>query len=141
MKATFQDFLVENPSCSGLTDNTDAQEVFEILSTDENIIKMLELSDQNQPALAACVEELEKWHDAKTVNAFPFKSKDGNENFNKTAVGRMVKTVLAPFGYEVSSRKAISQKFCSGYFTSASCYKKTAPARLMVKKVITPVEL
>ena len=138
MKATFRDFLVENPSCSGLTDNTDAQEVFEILSTDENIIKMLELSDQNQPALAACVEE---WHDAKTVNAFPFKSKDGNENFNKTAVGRMVKTVLAPFGYEVSSRKAISQKYCSGYFTSASCYKKTAPARLMVKKVITPVDL
>ena len=140
MKATFHDFLAENPSCSGLTDNKDAQEVFEILSTDENIIKMLELSDQGQPALAACVEELEKWHDAKTANEFSFKAKEGNANFNKKAVGRMVKTILAPFGYEVSSRKAISQKYCSGCFSSASCYKKTAPARLMVKKVITPVE-
>ena len=48
MKATFQDFLVENPSCSGLTDNTDAQEVFEILSTDE-VVRLLEQPSGDTP--------------------------------------------------------------------------------------------
>ena len=139
MKATYRDFLEENKVCSGLTNNQDAKEVFEKLSKDENIILMLELSEQNQPALSACVAEIEEWHDSKVTNAFSFKNTDPKGNFNKNAVGRMVKTILAPFGYVTNGRKAIAQKYESRYFSSATCYKKEKLARLMVKKVIVEV--
>ena len=140
MLPTFDDFLKENKKCSGLSDNLDAQEVFEILSTEVNIIKMLELCDQKQPALAACVAELKKWQDGNSGNNFPLRGAGKHSDFNKTVVGRMVKTILAPFGYTPYTRKTIPTKYGSTDFSSASCYKKTENASLMVKKMIVPTE-
>ena len=142
MKATYQDFLENNKNCSGLTDNKDAQDVFDILSKDENIIEMIEYTNLHKPALMPCVKDLIKWHENKTKNTFPFKGNGKTENFNKRAVGNMVKTILEPFGYEVDSRKAIPKEIGKDYFTSAStyCISKEKPAKLIIKKVIIPIE-
>lgn len=135
MKATFNDFLTEHPNCSGLVDKVDAATIFNILSEDENIIKMIDYSEQGQPALSACVAVLETWYDSQNIHDFSFE-----EAFNKMAVGRMIKTILAPFGYEVSARKAISKKCGSKYFSAASCYRMTGTPKMAVKKIIVPVE-
>ena len=54
MKTTFNDFIMENKNCSGYENNKDMQELFDKLNADENIIKMIEFSDRDKPALAAC---------------------------------------------------------------------------------------
>ncbi|MGN0466953.1 MAG: hypothetical protein ACI4F9_11490 [Lachnospiraceae bacterium] len=135
MKATFNNFLTENPNCSGFVDKSDAITIFNILSEDKNIIKMIDYSEQGHPALSACVATLEAWYDSQSMHDFSFE-----EDFNKMAVGRIIKTILAPFGYEVSSRKAISKKCGSKYFSSASCYRMTGTPKMVVKKIIVPVE-
>lgn len=131
MKATFEDFLIENSNCSGFTENVDAIEIFELLSEDEVIIDMIELSDQGRPALEACIKRVESWYSNQSNNLI-----DLNDDFTRKAIGRMIKTILLPFGYEVCSRKAISKQCGSNFFTSASCYKKTGIARLKVVKKI-----
>ena len=51
MKATFNDFLVENPTCIRFDNNQDAIKLFELLSEDENIISMIEYADFRQHTL------------------------------------------------------------------------------------------
>lgn len=134
MKATFNDFLIENPSCNGFSSSTDAECIFDILSKDENIIAMVEAVEQGRPGLEPCISELETWYE-KT----PLSDVSLNDEFARKAIGRMVKTILEPFGYEVSSRKSISKSINSQFFKTASCYKRTGKARLKVVKQIVEV--
>ena len=118
MKATFTQFLEENKNCSGLDSNPDARAIFDFLNLDENIIKMVDYSDQGKPALAACVLELEAMYDA-----IPQPTLDLNDAFTRTAVGRMVKCILKPFGYRVVKQKDFPKQRKGKYFVSASCYE------------------
>ena len=124
MKATFEDFLKENSNCRGLENDINAKKIFDLLSEDGNIIKMVEVSELGYPALAPCVKQVEEHSDNMNMNF--------NDPFPKTAVGKMVKTILKPFGYESTNQKEISQNYRGEYFKSASCYKKTGKAKLEV---------
>jgi len=65
MRATIADLIADNPNCQKLRGNMDAEAIFDILSKDENIILMIEMSDLNKPALAACVGEVERYIDSR----------------------------------------------------------------------------
>ena len=110
----FQDFLDETPICSKLEGNAMAEAAFEELSKIPNIYKMIVMSDKGEPALAACISDVEKL--LRQQNQF-----DLNVDFNKQALGRMVKTILEPFGYYPVKEKPIREGL-SGFVTSAAVY-------------------
>ena len=124
MKATFEDFLKENQNCRGLGKSINAKKIFDLLSKDENIIKMIEITELGYPALAPCIKLVEKYSNNIDMNF--------NDSFPKTAVGKMKKTILKPFGYESTNQKEISQIYRGKYFKSASCYKRLGKASLEV---------
>ena len=124
MKATFEDFLKENQNCRGLGKSINAKKIFDLLSKDENIIKMIEITELGYPALAPCIKLVENYSNNIDMNF--------NDSFPKTAVGKMVKTILKPFGYESTNQKEISQIYRGKYFKSASCYKRLGKASLEV---------
>lgn len=62
---------------------------------------------------------------------------DFNENYPRTVVGKMAKTILKPFGYRPTIQRNLPRE-CGEveYFTSASCYELSAPATMRVVKRI-----
>ena len=134
MKATFNDFLAENPNCSKYQGNPDAIAIFDLLSKDENIIGMIDASEAGQPALSACVHEIEDYFDSHPNPAI-----DLNDGFTRTAIGRMIKSILAPFGYEVTVQKDLPKATKGKYFTSASCYEKSGAATMKVIRTIAEI--
>jgi hypothetical protein len=126
--------IAANPNCQKLRGNIDAEAIFNILSKDENIIAMLEISDLGKPALSACIKEIEKYFDLQKAPTF-----DLNEGFSKQAVGRMVKTIIKPFGYETHIQRELPKSCASKYFTSATCYRKTGIATMKVVKTIVEI--
>lgn len=134
MKATFDDFIAENPNCSKFKGDPDAISVFDILSKDENIISMIDVSEAGKPALTACVKEIETFFENQNNPTF-----DLTDGFTRTAAGRMIKTVLAPFGYEVTVQKDLPKASDAKYFTSASCYEKSGTATMKVVRTIAEV--
>lgn len=135
MKATFNDFLNENPNCTKFAGNPHAITVFELLSKDDNIISMIDVSEASKPALAPCVAELESFYDSLSSPQMDF-----TDGFTRTVVGRMVKTILNPFGYEVTVQKDLPKAFKGKYFTSASCYSKTGKATMQVIRTIAEIK-
>ena len=131
MKATFTDFIAENLNCTKYADNTDAQHIFELLSKDDSIISMVDASESGKPALSPCVNIVEDYFDNQKAPTFDLK-----DGFTRTVVGRMVKTILAPFGYEPSVQKDLPKAIGARYFTSASCYVKTGIASMRIVKTI-----
>ncbi|MDD2579759.1 MAG: hypothetical protein PHP40_06725 [Eubacteriales bacterium] len=134
MKATFTDFIEENRNCSKFENNRDAMDIFALLSDDDNIIRMIDMSDMEKPALAACVNCVETHFDRQTNPTIDLK-----DEFTRTAVGRMIKTILKPFGYEVTIQKSLPKATRGRYFSSASCYAKTGTASMKVIRTIVEV--
>ena len=135
MKAVYSDFITDNKNCSGFKSNKDAEKIFDFLNQDEIIIKMAECADQSKPALAGCVLELEQFYDGMENPKIDF-----NDGFTRTVVGRMVKSILKPFGYRVDGKKDFPKNCKGKYFTSASCYKlDTSCATMRIVKRIEPV--
>ena len=134
MKATFNDFLAENPNCSKYDGNPDAIAIFDLLSKDENIIGMIDASEAGKPALSACVDEIEAFFSNQQNPTFFL-----TDDFTRQAVGRMIKTILAPFGYEVTVQKDLPKALKGKYFTSASCYTKSGTPTMKVIRTITEV--
>lgn len=134
MKATFSDFLASNPNCSKYGLLSDANKIFDFLSSDEIIIKMIDSVENSKNALAGCVEELELFY-------YNLKSKqiDFSDGFTRTVIGRMIKTILAPFGYLPTAQKGFSKNCHVKYFSSASCYEKKAPASMRIVKRVEEI--
>ena len=118
MKASFSDFINDNKNCSNFEFNSDARKIFDFLNQDDNIIKMAEYADQGKPALAGCVLELEEFYDTMHTSSIDF-----CDGFTRTVIGRMVKSILKPFGYIVEKQKDFPKNRKGKYFISASCYK------------------
>jgi len=95
---------------------------------------MIDASEAGKPALSACVDEIEAFYDSQ-----PSPTLDLTDGFTRTAVGRMVKSILAPFGYEVTVQKDLPKATKGKYFTSASCYTKSGIAKMEVKRTIVEV--
>ncbi|MBC7075291.1 MAG: hypothetical protein H5T98_04330 [Syntrophomonadaceae bacterium] len=134
MKATFNDFLKENPNCSKFANNSDAIAIFNILSKEKNIIAMIDASDAGKPALSACVNEVESFFENSNNPTI-----DLRDGFTRTVIGRMVKSILAPFGYEPSIQKDLPKAISAKYFTSASCYEKTGTASMRIVRTIEEI--
>jgi len=140
MKATYENFIADNPTCSKYKNCNDARRVFDILSEDANLISMVDATESGKPALLGCLGVLEKSFDDKQFTSF-----DLTDGFARTVVGRMVRSVLAPLGYLVLEPQSRSQKDFpksarAKYFKSASCYEKTGTATMKVVKTIVPVQ-
>jgi hypothetical protein len=127
MKKTFKEFIAEAPRYKKLYQIREVQYLFEaIFSRDDVIIMMIQESERNKPALEGCVEEVESYCLSLTPNAFDIQS-----HFCRQAIGRMIKSVLEPFGYTKYGEKRLSKRN-GGIITSASTYKKTISATLCV---------
>lgn len=111
----FQDFLDETPICSKLEGNAMAEAAFEELCKIPNIYKMIVMSEKGEPALAACISDVEKLLGQQ--DEF-----DLNVDFNKQALGRMVKTILEPFGYSWTGQEKPIRRELSDFITSAAVY-------------------
>lgn len=136
MMANFNDFMIENPNCSKFFELADVKELFELISKDENIIKMIEKSDAKKSALLGCLAEIEEWYEKKESCEI-----DLHDDFTKTMVGRMIKTILAPFAYYPVKQKDIPAAYSKKYFASASCYayKEEMNPTMKIEKTITYV--
>lgn len=136
MKATYEEFIRANPNCSGYQDNPDAKKIFEFLNQDDIIIKMIESADQGRPALAGCVFELENFY--KDLNSTMISFDDG---FTRTVIGRMIKVIIEPFGYQVTKQKDFTKNKRGEFFTSASCYALTGSATMHIVKRVEPINM
>lgn len=131
MKATFENFVSSAPFCKKFEKNFYYQQVFDFLSEDETIIKMIEASENGRPALAACCQELEKQCKNFPESEFTF------NNETKQNIGRMIKIILEPFGYIPNSTKGIPNQI-STQFKNASCYSfdnEAKPTLKVVKRI------
>lgn len=133
MKATYEDFKNEvgNANCSGYFGNEDMEELFNFLSEDNHIIRMIEMTEMQKPALAGCAKDVESWFLRKNNPKI-----DLADGFTRTVIGRLVKTILKPFGYEVTKQKDMPKGLDCKFFASASCYKKTGIATMHIVKRI-----
>lgn len=136
MKATYNDFLAANPNCSKFTSNKDAMAVFDFLNRNDNIIKMIDYCEMGKTALSACVSELEAF-----VCNLPQSSFDLTDGFTRTVIGRMIKSVLEPFGYRPTVQKAFPKNCNVKYFSSASCYSLTGPATMKIAKYVAEIQM
>ena len=136
MKKSFQDFMHSNPNYRKFEHNADAVQIFDFLSEDESIIKMIDVSEQGKPALAAVVKQLEM-----LLADIPAPTISFVDNFTKQMVGTMIKCILEPFGYRVKGQKALPKDSGAKQFVSASCYQLNpeVPISLKVVKKIEEV--
>ena len=124
-KANFQDFINSNTILAKFQNNTDAQKIFDILNEDEQIYAAILATENGKPALSASIKKIEKYiSDNKSVFF--------TSNFERQAVGRMQKFILAPFGYVPNDiQKSVNSKF----FTVATCYEKDESKATMAIKI------
>ena len=134
MKATFTDFLNENPTCVKFADNSDAKKLFDFLSEEINIIDMIAVCDLNKPALAACACKIEKFVEANALSQI-----DLTDKFTRTMIGRMIKTILSPFGYLPTTQTDLPLNARGQIFTSGTRYEKKGYATMEIVKTIREI--
>lgn len=133
MKATYDDFIRENPTCAKMADSAVPQALFDLLSEDASILAMIDASEQGKPALSGCVRQVEKFLEDHPASYF-----DVSNPTVRQTVGCMVKTILRPFGYRVTKQKNLP-KGAGTYFASASCYALSVPKEATMR-VIKKIE-
>ena len=136
-KATYEDFIRQNPNCKKFENDDDMQNIFCFLSKDFVITQLIDMSEVGKPALAPVAKNVE--HFFMDTNKEHINSLD--DNFTKQAVGLMVKTILDPFGYAVWKQKDLPKSANAMKFQSASVYRRdiTKKATMRVTKHIEEV--
>lgn len=117
--------------------NLDTKEMMEFLSSPESVNKMIVASDMKLPALSPVVKELEtRFGNCKEA---PLNHDGPNHNAkNRQNVGRMVKFIMAQYGYVptdggLSENARIPKNAGSKYFSTGAVYEKL----LTPKRTIT----
>jgi hypothetical protein len=118
-KATFNDFIKQNPNCKKFENDVTMQDIFCFLSQDDTVIKLIDTSDGGKPALAPMVADVENFF-TDTTKTY---ANTLDDNFTKQAIGLMIKTILAPFGYVVWKQKDLPKNSRATKFQSASVYR------------------
>ncbi len=135
MKAKFEDFINDAQNYKKYDGDPTAIHIFEkILSKDENIISMIDTSESNKPALSACINEVENYFLTQSNPFF-----DLNDSFAKQGLGRMVRVILEPFGYEPKSQKDMPKACNSQFVKSAMSYELTGKATMKVIRAIVEI--
>jgi hypothetical protein len=139
MLAIFNDFIEQNLNCQKYQNDSDMLEVFAFLSQEDNIIKMLKASDENKPALAPVAVAIEQiFADPDRVHTNTL-----DDDFTKQAVGRLIKTILKPFGYVTKIQKDLPKDVSATKFASATVYRfdETEPRTMKMETVIRIVSI
>jgi hypothetical protein len=113
MKATFSDFISQNPICKMFESDEVMREIFDFLSKGFIIAQMIAMSEAGKPALAPVARDIEQIF---------LDYGQALDNFTKRAIGRMVKTILEPFGYNAYTQKNLPKSSNSANFQTASVY-------------------
>lgn len=125
-KASFEDFLEENKNYNKVFENKETRFIFDhILSNDYNIIAMIYASDMGLPALDVCLREIESYYEKSLTKEFNLADK-----FTKQGLGKLCKSVLAPFGYVPSGRNG---RVHSEYIDTSMIYKKEGNPSMKVE--------
>lgn len=114
MKNTYKKFIITQPKYSSFSNNTTAEGIFNFLSDIENINKMIWSCNNDKPALAGCIYDLE----VKYGNDKHFNFEDRHV---KQCIGSMVGFILEPYGYEALKSKRMP-KGQTRFFSSAKVY-------------------
>lgn len=124
-KATFADFVRQNPSYRVKFDNKETRHVFDnILSDNYTISGMIHASNVGAPALDVCMREIEDF-----FNNSPSKEFDLEDAYTRQGLGKLVKTVLEPFGYVPDSRKTMIHR---DYVKTSTVYAIKEQPRMKV---------
>ena len=136
-KATFEDFIKQNPNCKKFESDDDMQDIFDFLSQDFIIIQLIDMCEVGKPALAPVAANVEHFF----MDISKPHSHSIEDSFTKQAVGLMVKTILEPFGYSVWTQKDLPKSARATKFQSASVYRRdiTKTATMRVAKRIEEV--
>ncbi len=128
----YKDFIKNNKNCNGYKDDVGMQEIFNFLCEERNVIKMVEYSDVKKPALAAVVLELEKKFGNSKESGVDLKNE-----FTRTVIGRLIKYILADYGYIEPKQKDLPNeiKAQAKYFSSGSWYSKKGPSEMRIIKI------
>jgi hypothetical protein len=138
MLATYKDFLTKNKNCSKFENDRDMIDVFDYLSQNDIIIKMIEAADGLKPSMSPIAADIE--------NIFTDESKQHEnsleDNFTKQAVGLIIKTILEPFGYIPWKQKDLPKAAGAEKFQSASVYRfdENAPRTMRIVKMIEEIK-
>ena len=137
MLATFEDFIAQNPNCRKFDGDEDMVYIFNFLSQDFILVQLIDASEAGKPALAPVAVNIE--HIFQDTSRPHENSLD--DNFTKQAVGLMIKTILAPFGYTVWKQKDLPKSVGATKFQSASTYRfdHIAPRSMRVVKRIEEI--
>lgn len=133
MKTTFENFIQKNPICRKFDGDAGMILIFNLLSEDKSIIQMIDACDSGKPALTPMAKPVEALADTLKNPTISL-----DDDFTRQAVGLMVKSILEPFGYRGSGKKALPKEYKGEKFVTASCYRldPEAPASMRVVKRI-----
>lgn len=118
-------------------DNSDTRAIMDFISLPESVNKMIIASEMGLPAITPIVKELEnKFEDSKLS---PLHHEGKNQNaVHRQNVGRMIKFVMAQFGYipvdgGLSERARIPKFAESKHFSTAAIYAKKQNAKYEIE--------
>lgn len=109
-------------------DNCDTRAIMDFLSSPQSVNKMLVASEMGIPAITPIVKELEDKFANSQLSPLHHNGKNQNA-VHRQNVGRMIKFVMAKFGYVpvdggLSERARIPKFANSQHFSTAAIYKK-----------------
>lgn len=112
-------------------------EVMDFLIKPESVFKMIIASEMGLPVLTLIGKELEKKFDEHSNFPVVYLGNDKNPTARQN-VGRMVKVVMAQYGYTpvdggLSEQARIPAVSGTDYFSTSGIYKKTDEAKLEIK--------
>lgn len=118
-------------------ENNDTRAIMDFLSLPESVNKMIVASEMGLPALTPIVKELEDM--SRNFILSPLHHQGKNQNaVHRQNVGRMIKFVMAQFGYipidgGLSERARIPKFAQSEYFSTAAIYGKKENCRYKIE--------
>ena len=122
-------------------DNSDTRAIMDFLSLPESINKMIVASEMGLPAITPIVKELENKFANSRLSPLHHRGKNQNA-VHRQNVGRMIKFVMAQFGYTpvdggLNERARIPKFAQSSHFSTSAIYAKKEACRYKIQvKVI-----
>jgi hypothetical protein len=118
-------------------DNSDTRAIMDFISLPESVNKMIIASEMGLPAITPIVKELEKRFENSKLSPLHHEGKNQNA-VHRQNVGRMIKFVMAQFGYipvdgGLSERARIPKFAESKHFSTAAIYAKKQNGKYQIK--------
>lgn len=118
-------------------ENIDTRSIMDFLSLPESVNKMIIASEMGLPAITPIVKELENKFESSKLSPLHHQGKNQNA-VHRQNVGRMIKFVMAQFGYipidgGLSERARIPKFAQSKHFSTAAIYAKKETCRYKIK--------